>query len=297
MRLYDRVIAKADVSEEWYEDLRNAHVIIADNVASFYMLGEKKWGWSDFPNIAPPFSSIFYEARIPNNPVEWRARNLRGSLNITEFGVLWVSRQHYTDTWSGWLLELYVFVASPYNHPEEPFVSFRLAVNREGEADPDYQDWSFGFAFQSMSAEQERAIEAMDQEALQRTMAHMNSILSVTFLATSFLHCKNVELNEVKPSPELMKATLKRHGIPMHCYKVLSIDPMKKILHGQMGNGNSLQKSLHICRGHFKDYRERGLFGKLKGRYWFPQHMRGDVEVGVVEKRYNVNSPQRSVSS
>lgn len=39
---------------------------------------------------------------------------------------------------------------------------------------------------------------------------------------------------------------------------------------------------LHAVRGHFKTFDERSLFGKLKGRYWWEQHVRGDVAKGVV---------------
>ena len=51
------------------------------------------------------------------------------------------------------------------------------------------------------------------------------------------------------------------------------------------------QSPLHICRGHFKDYRESGLFGKVKGIFWWDQYVRGDLENGAVVKDYNVKAP------
>jgi hypothetical protein len=46
---------------------------------------------------------------------------------------------------------------------------------------------------------------------------------------------------------------------------------------------------LHICRGHFKTFTEEArLFGKYTGTYWWPAHVRGSVDEGVVEKDYRV---------
>jgi len=53
-----------------------------------------------------------------------------------------------------------------------------------------------------------------------------------------------------------------------------------------------LEKALHICRGHFKDYRTEGLFGKHKGMYWLSDHVRGHPRQGLVLKDYNVSTPK-----
>jgi len=48
---------------------------------------------------------------------------------------------------------------------------------------------------------------------------------------------------------------------------------------------------LHICRGHFKDYRlSVGGLGKhhLKGMWWWAPQVRGTAERGRVEKDYDV---------
>ena len=50
---------------------------------------------------------------------------------------------------------------------------------------------------------------------------------------------------------------------------------------------------MHICRGHFKDFREgTGLFGKLKGMYWWNQQLRGAPEFGVCDKDYQIEPVQ-----
>jgi len=72
----------------------------------------------------------------------------------------------------------------------------------------------------------------------------------------------------------------------------LEIDPMKEVLRteGQVATVG-LQKALHICRGHFKTYDEKPLFGRLKGTFWWPQTLRGSANQGVVLKDYAVKAP------
>jgi hypothetical protein len=49
-----------------------------------------------------------------------------------------------------------------------------------------------------------------------------------------------------------------------------------------------MHQALHICRGHFKDYRQHGLFGKLKAIFWWDQALRGSEGDGVIQKTYKV---------
>jgi hypothetical protein len=53
------------------------------------------------------------------------------------------------------------------------------------------------------------------------------------------------------------------------------------------------RKALHVCRGHFAHYRERGLFGKYKGTFWRPQHLRGSAEQGMQAKDYRITLPDQ----
>ena len=57
----------------------------------------------------------------------------------------------------------------------------------------------------------------------------------------------------------------------------MNIEPLKAILRTEGRSDQvGVQKALHICRGHFRDYREgAGLFGKYHGVFWTPQIVRG----------------------
>jgi len=114
-----------------------------------------------------------------------------------------------------------------------------------------------------------------------------------SLLAIQFMHCKNVRLEENDPNKK-MPSRVRRHWEkkckePLKKYYTLNIEPLKAVL-SKEGNieHNGLKKALHICRGHFKTYDEKGLFGKYKGTFWIPQHTKGDTNQGEVIKNYNV---------
>jgi len=46
-----------------------------------------------------------------------------------------------------------------------------------------------------------------------------------------------------------------------------------------------------LFRGHFKTYtKDKPLFGKLVGKYWFKPHARGNKKKGVVVKDYSLST-------
>lgn len=109
-------------------------------------------------------------------------------------------------------------------------------------------------------------------------------------IAISFMHCKNVTAVKNCPSEKLQKAREKKNKAPIVTYKTLKIEPVKRILREE-GQVESVgyKQALHICRGHFKDYRDgKGLFGKYKGLYWWESQVRGDVKEGEIRKIYEI---------
>lgn len=114
--------------------------------------------------------------------------------------------------------------------------------------------------------------------------------LFIAFLATSFLHCKNVSVERHdSPSTPRHKKNRTPHITPSE-YHILDIRPMKQILRseGQIET-QGMKQALHICRGHFKDFRERGLFGKHNGIYWWDQQVRGSAGIGTIHKDYQIH--------
>lgn len=109
-------------------------------------------------------------------------------------------------------------------------------------------------------------------------------------LAMSFMNCKNVQMIKHDPPQKVTQKRLKQNKQPRTTYYTLEIEPMKKILKTKgMIDEIGLQRALHICRGHFKDYSEsNGLFGKYKGRYWWNNSVKGADQAGVIKKDYSI---------
>ena len=106
-----------------------------------------------------------------------------------------------------------------------------------------------------------------------------------SFRCFSILNCSNVETDVVRPPSKLQKKRKKRNRPPLKTYKTLKLTGTKSSKGN--GKGNGIDKALHLCRGHFKNYTEDNpLFGKYTGRYWWQPQVRGKKEAGEGIKDY-----------
>lgn len=117
-------------------------------------------------------------------------------------------------------------------------------------------------------------------------------ILHVCLMACSLLNCKNTDLIDEEVPEKVAKKRLKNGKPPRVIFKTLKVNP---ILAGRHYFAKDVRENdpimpLHICRGHFKDFRKKGLFGKYKGLYWWDSHVRGISSNGVVVKDYAISS-------
>lgn len=111
----------------------------------------------------------------------------------------------------------------------------------------------------------------------------------VVILALNFLHCRNVEIVENPLRAIEIKARKAGNRDYFEKYYTLRIDPIKRILNTEgQAETRGLKYALHICRGHFKTYEGKGLFGKYPGTYFWPAHVRGDGTVGKIHKDYSI---------
>lgn len=128
-----------------------------------------------------------------------------------------------------------------------------------------------------------------DQESAGEINARL-LLLPIPFAAFCFslMACENVEYREFERSST--RAERRRGENPGVRFKRLivhSVNQRKR--YKPSDDPQHADLPLHICRGHFKDYRNgAGLFGKYKGLYWWDEHARGDEEHGVVVKDYEV---------
>lgn len=248
-------------------------VLLIDNVAKYYYEGTDQEFWSldkDFPNVAPPYPQFWMEHRLPRQIVsktegvtdvsQWTPNGRVGLL----FSALDPAEQKIdgeTPAGTKWILwmELFVDYGSSMTGIQGPHGATFVCVDAEGRvlAVP----WMQSYA----------------EPGLEKLMKSVMSWLHPGFLAISFLHCKNVKLEDHKVDAPLAKKWRAKHGFSPTPYHTLVIEPLKQILRKEGRSGeHGLAKALHICRGHFRDYTEgRGLFGKYHGQYWMPSTVRG----------------------
>lgn len=131
-----------------------------------------------------------------------------------------------------------------------------------------------------------------EKESQLRTMhAVAQDFTLPVIMSLSLMNVKNIELREHKHDKKLQNARQKKGKLPLVKVHTLEISApgIKQVGGSSSEKQNSGTMPLHLVRGHLADYREgRGLFGKHKGVFWMPAHMRGSIENGIVKKRYRI---------
>lgn len=270
-------------------DCTTARVINLNNVSDYVESIDRRLGTNNIPNAAPPFNSMFFEWDL-------RAENMSFGVWVQAFtnaeyrevearaNVAAVSPQHSDAARNlaamragpGWVLNVMFVTANTIN--KIPYVlptTAALQIAADGTVGP------------------VRIIQAATGTPVAEENARniLDYLLLVTCLGISFMHCRNVTLQPTEIPEALAKKHKKVHGVARVKYHVLEIAPMRQVLQkaadGAKATGDGASP-LHICRGHFKDYRQSGLFGKVKGIFWWDHYVRGSAENGQVLKDYEV---------
>ncbi|MCK9370093.1 hypothetical protein M0R04_09335 [Candidatus Dojkabacteria bacterium] len=105
------------------------------------------------------------------------------------------------------------------------------------------------------------------------------------------INSPSVYIQTIKPSEKLNKKRIRKNKIPHSEYRVLTIKAFNK----KTNTENIIQldkldaeNRLHMCRGHWKLYKEKPLFGKITGLYWWNPTVRGNKDLGIIDKDYEV---------
>ena len=113
----------------------------------------------------------------------------------------------------------------------------------------------------------------------------------------SVINCRNIGTVLVKRSKGHQKKFKKQTGKPLLSYRVIKVHldrknraiTLKSNKHSDEEVDVAPELPLHAVRGHFKEYtKERPLFGRLVGRWWWPPSQRGDKEHGEIIKEYDI---------
>jgi hypothetical protein len=114
----------------------------------------------------------------------------------------------------------------------------------------------------------------------------------IALTALQFMNCKNVQVLDNAPTRQQRRQAEREGKQPGVTYKTLVIHPTnQKRRVVQHSDGSAIHGvSLHIVRGHFKDYRIGEGLGRahVKGMWWWSPQVRGTSERGKVVKDYSV---------
>lgn len=280
--------------------------VLIDNVADYFFTGtpQELWEAHDFPNCAPPWPEFWCEWTMPSRSLSdgrWVTPSLAKqprcarvtAIDLSDTpGVATVLAKMataHTKDWpegptpqeaietARWALRVADFMWDGKRprlvHELYYFVSTDGSLVCNGAGAPVMLGWS--------------PVERPGWVALDGPI----------FLALSFLNCRNVVVAEdsTLATPRRRKGPAARRADPSWRYLTLDIRAMRTVLTAATPrDGGTLQKALHICRGHFAHYGDAfgtaKLFGKLEGQFWIPQHVRGGAEQGVIVKDYRVSA-------
>lgn len=317
MRFLDEVINKTGVPLP-----ESAVIIKADAVAKylFEVMPENVDLNTDFPNIAPPFELMAVEAFVSG--VSRDGPNGRVVSELPPHRLLWIAQSVKCDSamFAAQAVAAYVHALQRQNRNKPIFADqreFALYLADIYRLAPCWISSVVMFDELLFDKHTDRSPSAMSliciDAAGRGCTAEDGNIVCLNtmhpvfkgletstlsffypyFLTASFMHCKNVELRDMPNDPGFVRRFTKWHGRPPVQYKEIDITPMRKVIRTTAAEyGTGTRQALHICRGHFKDYREHGLFGKFKGLFWWDQMVRGSEAEGVIKKTYNVKSPR-----
>lgn len=117
---------------------------------------------------------------------------------------------------------------------------------------------------------------------------------NLIWFALALLNCKNVETEKHAHDAKLQQARARRNKQPLRDFYRLNVRLPKSAQSRTSGQATGELRPFHTVMGHLADYREgAGLFGKHKGVFWIPAHVRGSKDAGIVNKNYALKGKEK----
>ena len=286
-RQYVHMMDSKENGRTWSKDMDAAPVVDATRIyESLVAQDDPVAVYEDHPCIAPPWreAAICYVNEHGNVIVmaahAFDAREMGGFgpgdlvESLTDVGpyepFYWKTAEPLDWDSVRWVLNTFVFVGgrSPARGP--------LPTRGPAHA------WQFAIAENGEPLDLHWVHLVPDYPLKHWDMAHL-----VLLGALNFMNCRNVELVEPKRSRPVQRR-LDREGVRV---STIQVRPVGKSSRSVKGEPTGLVP-LTSVRGHFAcygpDYGRGLLFGKLAGRFWIPQHARGNPEEGVSVNNYEL---------
>lgn len=293
-RLYDSVININGMPYALRKAIMNSAVIKFDDINKMYAEHEQDY-WDvryDFPCVAPPFEKMFFESDIPTKyKLKTGMVDYYMGDKIGVFIDVGINAPNEIFPSSKWIFNMMFIIQ--VKKDIKPILTLVLGVTENGKI----EEINGNICGEACLMDSNwKSLPLDPNNYMDYIKAIKTFFLHPVLLALSFMHCKNVIINEHNPRDIEHKKSIRdsrghlKKKTPQTKYYTLDIGPAKDILKTE-GNIDEvgLQRALHICRGHFKDYSKgNGLFGKYKGLYWWDSTVRGSEEAGKIEKDYNI---------
>ncbi len=294
--LYEDLLGDPRLSPEFVEVLRGVPFVRADNVVDYILANHQDFEdvVQSFPTVMPPFPALWTEFAY-RLPYEGQIHTTRCGYYIERFDLMADGDQEKrfrARLWgvqARWLMAAYQFYQPTPQMPIEitetgqPESSFVVAIDEDGTIALDAGKPYIRFAG-SKSRHQDNSDLLIDAS---------KEIFGSVLMTMALMHCKNVVLEEVDPSAKSDggRRRRNRHEQPAVKYQVIKIRPMTRHTGtGEWEGGGA--PSMHIRRGHFKDYRHgAGLFGRLNGLYWWESAVIAKGSSTQVDSSYEVGAP------
>ena len=256
-----------------------AHVFLVNNATSYYWEHpEDQPLVRDFPAPIPPMSQTWFEGTAQDGEL-FGALLQCGPLDAEAMTALPRRRMaQIANGGSQLFVDCHLIALHQNDGEDQPDWRGRLSwtVNERHEIGP-------GLLWYPQQALRE-GVKFISRDASLMADDFWLPAMGGLFFALALLHCKNVSTVAALGSRQRKRAA-ERAGLPRVEYRTLVVDQMRRAM-SSTGNGGGWENRFHICRGHFKQYDERPLFGRVKGRFWWPAHTRGNAERGVIIKQY-----------
>ena len=112
------------------------------------------------------------------------------------------------------------------------------------------------------------AVIQLPEDDWQNFVQHQVGTLAALF---ALMSCKNVIRSSVVPDRRQQRSRTRSGKIPLFNFSTLRVKPMG----GNHRDGNQA-RDIYWVKGHFKEYtKERPLFGKIAGLFWWEPHLAG----------------------
>jgi hypothetical protein len=306
MKLIDQV-KSIEQSDFIQSTLDEAVPFNIQNIARFYYEGtdQENWGDEDFPFLSPPYNSMWmewdYPKEVRSNGVTSRVSHIPAK--DTKIGVLVVSLDLYDEEQAEaykervrgidgmifeqikdtvrWVSVYVVFIGSIHLPiPPKPSAYYIIGIAPDGSTADDV-------------ANNGKMVHGLYEDEKDRIRVEGSIVLiHPALLAISFTNCKNVEIVENKSAPKPRKRKDKAYTAKFYTLEIEAVrDVIRKLNHPNTKTG--IKMALHTCRGHWKDYSKgKGLFGRLKGRFFWGNSLRGQESEGLILKDYELSEIQ-----